>query len=150
MNWKVLLTFKCELLRMAYWDHIKHFGRFPESLSFSVIWVYWVMNLIFFKKGVCAWLSAMLYIYLHVYHIVCFSSRDHFGVNKGKCCLFTVLFVYAFHSFAVVEARPGTFTQTHTQACARTHAHGPNIFVTVRIVLSILQVSCNGRRSLCR
>lgn len=40
-------------------------------------------------------------------------------MNKGKYCLFTVTFVYAFHSFAVVEARPPTFTHTHiVQTCS--------------------------------
>lgn len=39
------------------------------------------------KKGACAWLYSMLSIYQHVYHIAFFSSRFHFGVNKGKCCL---------------------------------------------------------------
>jgi len=71
----------------------------------------------------------MLHIYLHIYYIAYFSSRVHFGVKKGKCCLFTVPFLHTFHSFAIVEARPPTFTQTHTQAHTHTVQTSSLLFV---------------------
>lgn len=39
------------------------------------------------KRRACAQLYSMLCIYQHVCHIAFFSSRFHFVLNKGKCCL---------------------------------------------------------------
>ena len=96
---------------MEYWDYIKCFGSFPESFSFSVTWVYLVTNRIvffFFKKSLCMTVYHALYLSTCLSHCL-FLIKSILG-----CCLFTVPCVYAFHSFAVVEARPPTFTQTHT------------------------------------
>lgn len=124
MNWKVLLTFKCELLRMAYWDHIKHFGRFPESLSFSVICVYSVMNRIWFflkKEFVHDCLPCSISIYMSITLPVSHLESIFGWIKVNVVCL---QYFLSMPSIALQLWKPDqlhSHKHTHRRAHARTH-----------------------------